>query len=185
MFRLIHRIVVLGCWGLLLAGGWYLFERRALFQPLIDEVEILKDLQLNSDPARVIGQFSGEVFQVTSPDSFRIKTSDRGIYHLRFEAVQAPREKTFQGGGHRKEGVAGLSRLILSNQVHVDLIYTNEYRLGLGMVFRGETNINLQMVKLGLARINPDQLKTLPVKEQHAFLSAQKQAQEEKVGIWK
>src|SRR6185503_1652859 len=78
-----------------------------------------------------------------------------------------------------------LSSLILSNQVHIDITATNLNRGGWGVVYVNGTNLNLKMVEAGTARINPNYLKTLPLKEQYAFLVAQKKAQGLRLGIWK
>ena len=82
----------------------------------------------------------------------------------------------------KQETKSCLSGLILSNQVKVDLISTNETHGGLGIVYLNNTNINLRLVELGLARINREYLKTLPVKEQYTFLHAEKKAEER--GTW-
>ncbi|MBU6401258.1 MAG: thermonuclease family protein [Verrucomicrobia bacterium] len=185
MFRLLHRIVVVGFWVLLVLIGWFAYEHRTRIQPVLDEIEILKHLQLTTDPSRVIARMTGEVYQITGPDSFRLRTADGVRYHLRLEAAQAPPESTPAARRWREQGARRLSHWLLSNRVEVDLVYTNEYRLGLGFAFRAGTNVNVQLVKSGLARINPDQLKNLPLREQFALLSAQQEAQTARLGMWK
>ena len=175
-------------WGLLLLGGWTLYANREVFRPLVDLVQVYREMTLVPTPQPVIGQMTGQVIQVTGADTFRVKNAAGTAFHFRVDGVDAPQfldAQTREQGRLWTQCRTNLSSLILSNQVRIDITATNVNRGGFGVVYLNGTNLNLKMVEAGTARINPNYLKTLPLKEQYAFLVAQKKAQELHLGIWK
>ena len=188
MFYTLRKIILCAFWGLLLLGGWTLYANREVFRPLVDLVQVSRQMSLVQDPQPTIGQMTGQVIQVTGPDTFRVRNAAGTAFHFRIDGVEAPQlgdAQTREQARLWKQCRTNLSSLILSNQVHIDITATNLNRGGWGFAYVNGTNLNLKMVEAGTARINPNYLKTLPLKEQYAFLVAQKKAQELRLGIWK
>jgi endonuclease YncB( thermonuclease family) len=188
MFYTIRKTILWAFWGLLLLGGWTLYANREVFRPLVDLVQVSREMSLAQTPQPTIGQMTGQVIQVTGSDTFRVRNGGGTFFHFRVDGVEAPQlgdAQTREQARLWNECRTNLSSLILSNQVRIDITATNRNRGGWGFVYVNGTNLNLKMVEAGAARINPSYLKTLPLKEQYAFLVAQKKAQELRVGIWK
>ena len=129
----------------------------------------------------------GQVIQVTGADTFRVRNDAGTVFHFRVDGVDVPQPLDAQTRDQVRlwtQCRTNLSSLILSNQVRIEITATNLNRGGWGVVYVNGTNLNLKMVEGGTARINPNYLKTLSLKEQYAFLVAQKNAQELRRGIW-
>jgi endonuclease YncB( thermonuclease family) len=188
MFYTIRKVILCTIWGLLLLGGWTLYANREVFRPLVDLVRVSKEMTLVQTPQPIIGQITGQVVQVTGADTFRVRNDAGTVFHFRIDGVDAPQlgdAQTRKQTHLWTQCRTNLSSLILSNQVRIDITGTNQNRGGWGVVYLNGTNLNLKMVEAGRARINPNYLKTLPLKEQYALLTAQKNAQELRLGIWK
>ena len=188
MFYTIRKAIVCAFWGLLLLGGWTLYANREVFRPLVDLVQVSREMSLEQTSQPIIGQMTGQVIQVTGPDTFRVRNDAGTFFHFRVDgvdALQLGEAQTREQARLWNQCRTNLSSLILSNQVRIDITVTNLNRGGLGFVYVNGTNLNLKMVEAGTAAINPNYLKTLPLKEQYAFLTAQKKAQELRLGIWK
>jgi endonuclease YncB( thermonuclease family) len=76
---------------------------------------------------------------------------------------------------------ARLSGLVLSNQVEVTMTWIDERRRGVGVVRVGPTNINAAMVESGLAKLNRDFIKPLPLTDQYALIRADRRASERRL----
>ena len=188
MFYTIRKIIICTIWALLLLGGWTLYANREVFRPLVDLVRVSREMSLVQSPQPIIGQMTGQVIQVTGADTFRVRNAEGTVFHFRVDGVEAPQlgeAQTREQARLWTQCRTNLSSLILSNQVRIDITATNLNRGGWGVVYVNGTNLNFKMVEAGAARINPNYLKTLPLKEQYAFLTVQKRAQELRLGIWK
>lgn len=71
--------------------------------------------------------------------------------------------------------------LLREENVIVELIGEDTFRRYVGLVYLNGNCVNLQLVKAGMAEVIPRDL--LP-KEKKIFLSAQKKAKKNKIGIW-
>ena len=191
MFFTLRKIIIGSFWGLILCGLGYLYLRREIFQPLVELIEVGREIEFKPQPRTPAGEFVGEVTQVTGPDTFRIKPPTGPLYHFRLEGVEVPQPWELKYKSQRvfwEESKTNLALLLLSNQVRIEVSYTNATRGGMGVVFLTDTNrgtnLNLTLVQSGHAKLNRDYVRTRPVKEQYAFLVAQQRAQEKKLGIW-
>jgi endonuclease YncB( thermonuclease family) len=186
MFHRLHRIVIWGFWSLVVTGLWFLYCHRAAMQPLVTRLQALEHVRIEPGSPGTLAELTGRVFSITGPDSFWVRDDDGTAYHLRLAGVQgavvARRGRGAATLWH--QGMTNLADLILSNRVRIDLTYTNVYRLGLGVVHLGATNVNCQVVAAGWARINAQQLRTLSVKDQYELFRAQQAAKAQRLGIW-
>ncbi|MEO8426836.1 MAG: thermonuclease family protein [Verrucomicrobiota bacterium] len=188
MFYTIRKAILCAIWGLLLLGGWRLYANREVFRPLVDLVRVSREMTFAQTPQPIIGQMTGQVIQVTAADTFRVRNAAGTVYHFRVDGVDVPQPGDAQTRDQARLWThcrTNLSSLILSNQVRIDITSTNLNRGGWGVVYVNGTNLNLKLVEAGTAQINPNYLKSLPLKEQYAFLVTQKKARELHRGIWK
>ena len=77
-----------------------------------------------------------------------------------------------------------LGQLILSNQVTIKILHTNQFRVGAGIVLLNGTNINAELVRGGLAWVNSTYAEGLPTRERKILERAEKQAVNERRGMW-
>ena len=93
-----------------------------------------------------LGEMAGDVVQVTGADLFRIRNTAGVMYYFRLDRVQTLQPWQLQTRQQRQlweQGKSNLSQLILSNQVRIDVTATNQNLGGLGIVYRGVTNVNI------------------------------------------
>ena len=73
----------------------------------------------------------------------------------------------------RDDARTRLSQWVLSNHVRVEATSLTEQRTGLGVLHVGATNVNAALVEAGLARVNRNYLKGLPLDQLYAILRAE------------
>jgi len=183
MFHFPHRLVILAFFGVLLALGFYVYQKRAIFDPLVDLAEVIR-LPRTS---RTVSQLTGKVVKVGNDYTFQMK-EDQGVnYSLRLTGLEAPEVEegnTNEVKALKESAQETLTQMILSNRVRVDLTFITEQRGGLGVAYLGETNINAALAEAGLAKVKREYLKGLPWKEQYRLIRAESKAQAKQSGIW-
>lgn len=188
MFHTLRKIVIrlfaLCVSGLVVGVGAFVYEKRAIFDPVADFIEVLK-LPAGS---KSLEQVSGQAIKVMDDYSFQLK-DDRGqLFSFRLVGLaplppQNAANKT--ATDFRQETESALRGLVLSNQVRVAVTFLNERRTGLGIAYVGETNVNAAMVEAGLGKVKREFLNGLPRQEQFALVRAESKAREKKAGLWK
>lgn len=144
-----------------------------------DNAEILEKEVRNQIPSD--RQF--RVIKVYDGDSLLVKGLDLR-FKIRMVGIDAP-----ETGGRHKPGqpYSRKSHLYLSRRVQDRSVTLKTYGLDrynrvLAEVFTGETNINLEMVKMGMAEVYkgglPPQLDAAP------YLTAQDRARRSRTGMW-
>lgn len=185
MFHVLHRIVV-GLFFLFLAGvAWFIYEQRAVFNPVADFSTALM-IRKDSEP-NIVSEVTGLVTKVADVTSFQLKSAEGQRFHVRMGGLAFPAEVSTNKFelALRDEADAKLRGLILSNQVHVSFTFVSEQRAGVGMVYLGETNVNAIMVEAGLAKPKKQYLKGLTLKQLYALVRAERAARENERGIWR
>ena len=91
-------------------------------------------------------EISGKVTRVSDGDTVWVSTG-HGRHKVRLNRIDAPESDQPYG----KESAAHLKSLIGGKQVRVEYEKLDQYGRILGIIFLGETDINLQMVKNGCA----------------------------------
>jgi endonuclease YncB( thermonuclease family) len=186
MFHTLRKIVFLILFGLLACFGAYVYHKRAIFNPLVDLVEVWQIHRKN--PTRMVGQLTGQVTKVGDELGFHVKSEQGPTYSLRLAGLEPPGDQSEKPKKAKDpievEARTILNRLILSNHVRVDLTFMSEQRSGLGIAYRGETNINAAIAEAGLAKVKREYLKGLPWKEQYKLVRAERKAQEKQSGLW-
>ena len=174
MFRLLHKLYVLFCWLVVVGLAGILYQHRSLFYPLLDLVDALRVRE--GLEQKKTGELTGKVTRVLNGDMFVLRDEHNRTYTIRLTGVDAPDYPgTNRSELHRAlESKTDLSHLILSNQVRVELTYTNESRGALGLVYLGDTNLKVLAVETGIARAAREQMNGLPLKDRYALIRAER-----------
>lgn len=125
-------------------------------------------LTLNADELR------GRVVRIADGDTITILDSANVQHRIRLDRIDAPEKKQAYGEASKKH----LSDLIGTNDVRVTWSKTDRYGRKLGVVYVGDKDINLQMVKDGYAWHYKQFCKAEPTAE------AEANARKLKVGLW-
>jgi endonuclease YncB( thermonuclease family) len=116
--------------------------------------------------------------KVFNGESFQAKNSVGDIFTVRLAGVAAPDPahplpKVRASAKASREFLAGL---VGTNTVRVDVTLTNEFRVMLGVAYRGSTNLNAACVAAGHAEFRPEFLGGVPFRARYALLQAERRA---------
>ena len=128
------------------------------------------------------GQFS--VTCVTDGDTVKVTGNDVKMI-IRLVGIDAPetsKKKNEPGQPFSRKSTKYLTSLVLNKSVEVKSYGTDRYGRTLGIVFVSEKNVNLEMVKAGLAEVYRGQpAKGLDLK---SYWNAETEAKKTGVGMW-
>jgi endonuclease YncB( thermonuclease family) len=178
MFHTLHKTVLVMFWVFLACLGIYVYQQRAVFYPLVDLAEALR-IQEGFEQ-KVSGEVIGRVVKVYDGDSFQIRDAQGKAFTIRLTGLDAPdiqrtnKAELLLAG----ESKTNLTRLILSNHVRVQITYSNDARVALGIAYLGQTNINATVVATGMAELKREYMNGLPLKERYALLRAERAAKQ-------
>jgi micrococcal nuclease len=142
---------------------------------------------LAREPIRTV---AGTVTKVSDGDTIHVTTPEKTKLTVRLYGMDAPETpKINQRTGHINkpgqpygdESWKALDAKIMGKQVRLDIIDIDRYKRMVGVVWVGNRNINLEMVKDGYAEAYLEYLKE-PYRAQ--FIQAEKEARSAKRGIW-
>lgn len=188
MFRTIRRLIILLLLALLAYAGWWAYQERARLLTLLDAGWILyHEAQGLNEPPRPRTLLSGQVTRVIDGNWFSFRPTNGLVYVFKQAAAEAPVVKSPlnpRGDPLGLESATNLSRLILSNEVVIDVLHCDERRYGQGYVYLNGTNVGVPLAEAGLAKVSRAHIKPLPFREQFALLSAERKARVTKVGMW-
>jgi endonuclease YncB( thermonuclease family) len=176
MFRQLHKGWVRFCWLALIAFAGVMYYHRSLFYPLVDLIDALRVRE--GLEQKHSGEMSGKVAGVLSGDMFILRDERGRRYTIRLTGVEAPsyelanREAQLRALASR----TNLSRLVLSNDVRVELTCTNDSRCALGIVYVGTNNINVKAVEAGIVQAKRENMRGLALKDRYALIQAQRKA---------
>ena len=131
-----------------------------------------------------------QVTKVSDGDTIHVTTPEKTKLTVRLYGIDAPETpKINQHTGHiNKPGQPfgekswkALNAKIMEKQVRLDIIEIDRYKRMVGMIWIGDRNINLEMVREGYAEAYTEFLKK-PYRTE--FLSAEREARSAKRGIW-
>ncbi|WP_437230224.1 thermonuclease family protein [Planctomicrobium sp. SH661] len=116
---------------------------------------------------------TGKVVGVTDGDTVRILIGTEEV-KVRLEGIDAPESKQAFGTKAKQH----LSDLIFDKEIELRVTGTDRYGRTIGKIFVGETDVNLQMIRDGMAwhytQFNAEE----------AFAVAQAEAKEAGRGLW-
>ena len=108
---------------------------------------------LTISASALAGQFS--VTRVTDGDTVKVAGNDEKMT-IRLVGIDAPetsKKKNEPGQPFSQKSTKHLAGLVLNKSVEIKSYGTDRYGRTLGVVFVGEKNVNLEMVKAGLAEV--------------------------------
>ena len=129
------------------------------------------------------GQFT--VGHVTDGDTIKVSGNGESKITVRLVGIDAPEtspKKSRPGQPYSKKSTKHLTSLVLNKSVEVKSYGTDRYGRTLGVVFVGGKDMNLEMVKAGLAEVYrgkaADGLNLEP------YWNAEAEAKKAEIGMW-
>lgn len=120
-------------------------------------------------------EIRGKVVSITDGDTIKVLDDlDKGVLKIRLNKIDAP-EKNQAFGQKSKQY---LSNLVFGKQVIIRFKEIDRYGRILGLIYIDGVEVNLQMVKAGMAWHYAYYDKT------PAYIEAEKKARASKVGLW-
>ncbi len=119
-------------------------------------------------------ELRGKVVRVADGDTITVLDSEKTQHKIRLDRIDAP-EKKQAFGSKSREHLAGM---VAGKDVKVEWKKKDRYGRVLGIVFAGETEVNLKMIEDGYAWHYSHFDKT------PAYAEAEKAAREAKRGLW-
>jgi micrococcal nuclease len=128
------------------------------------------------------GQFT--VGHVTDGDTVKVAGNDEKMT-IRLVGIDAPetsKKKNEPGQPFSQKSTKHLAGLVLNKSVEIKSYGTDRYGRTLGVIFVGEKNVNLEMVKAGLAEVYRGQ----PAKglDLRPYWDAETEAKKTSIGMW-
>ena len=120
----------------------------------------------NAIVGRVVGVHDGDTVTILTPTKTEMK--------IRLEGIDAPELKQPFGQKSKSE----LSAIVFGKEVEIAVLGTDRYKRTLGRITCGEINVNLEMVKRGMA------WRYEKYSKDPSLLKAQEAAKAESLGLW-
>ena len=148
---------------------------------------LLKSLSFAREPIRTI---TGTITKVSDGDTIHVTTPEKTKLTVRLYGMDAPETPKINqrtgyinkpGQPYGEESWKALEAKIMGKQVRLDIIDIDRNKRMVGVIWIGNRNINLEMVKEGYAEAYLEYLKE-PYREQ--FIRAEKEARSARRGIW-
>jgi len=152
---------------------------------------LLFSILLLSPPSyAVIRTVEGTVTRVSDGDTLQVITREGTKLRVRLYGCDAPEtekvnRRTGQiskpGQPYGEEAMQVLQSKVWKKNVRVDIVDIDRYRRMVSMIWLGNRNINLEMVREGYAEAYREYLKDA---YRSQFLDAERKAKAERKGIW-
>jgi micrococcal nuclease len=148
---------------------------------------LLVSFSFAREPIRTV---TGTVTKVSDGDTIHVTTPERTKLTVRLYGIDAPETPKInqrtghinkQGQPYGDESWKALQAKISGKQVRLDIIDIDQYKRMVGVIWVGDRNINLEMVKEGHAEAYVEYLKE-PYRAQ--FIRVEKEARSARRGIW-
>ena len=159
----------------------YRTERTCRFSYLVPYAMILLLILFISSPCAAAPY---KIVHVIDAITIKAATST-GDLDIRLVGIESPEIiKADKQAGNRPTSAARLflAKLVLNKTVDIQSYGYNVYNQMLAVVHAGDINVNLEMVKAGMARVKKD--KTPPNLDLSLFRQAEAEAREAKIGLW-
>ncbi|MCB1126394.1 MAG: thermonuclease family protein [Verrucomicrobiae bacterium] len=171
LFHKLHYAAVTLTW-LAAAGVAFLgWQYRQSFTPAVDwarAIAITKGFK-----QEISGELRGTADRILDETSFRLKTTNGALATVRLTGIQARSLSSATTREQADQAVAArrlLGELVLSNEVRVEISHVQQPGAVLGLAWVGETNVNLALVRKGVARANTEFMRGLPLDFRYALL---------------
>jgi endonuclease YncB( thermonuclease family) len=176
MFFAIRRTILVGIYLLLAAIGYYLWTQRERLDPIVIWVKAWQGRDERA--VDTLASLTGQVVRVDGMDRIQLAGANGQMWNVGATGLMPRKDRNPKARVEAERKCREyLQSVLLSNQVRVELTYTNG-RNALGLVYVGETNVNAELIKSGMARLQPQYIRFLPVNKQYPLLIADHQARE-------
>lgn len=120
-------------------------------------------------------EITGKVVSVTDGDTLTVLDSEMKQHKIRLAKIDAP-EKSQAFGKNSKQA---LSDLVFLKQVKCDHLSSDRYQRAVAVCHLGDKNINLEMVRTGMAWVYRQY-----AKNSSEYYDAEEHARQSKKGLW-
>ena len=133
---------------------------------------------------------TGTVTKVSDGDTIQVTTPEQTKLRVRLYGIDAPEmPKTnpppgyvkVHGESFGKDCKKALEAKIMGKKIRLDIMDIDKYKRMVGIIWLGNRNINLEMIREGYAKAYDEYLKE-PYRSE--FQSAQKEARSSRRGLW-
>ena len=135
---------------------------------------------LGNSHARDSNIFDFYVLNVVDGDTIKVKFENK-IKKIRLSAIDAPEMKQRSG----KESKKFLYDFIYKKKIKFHKLGIDRFGRFLGIIYLNNKDVNLEMVLNGHAWVYRKYLRTIPKKYRNLYKSAEKDAKNSKIGLWK
>ena len=144
-------------------------------------------LSFAHEPIRTV---TGIVTKVSDGDTIQVTTPEKTKLRVRLYGMDAPETPKLNqrtgrinkpGQPYGEESWKALEGKIMGKQVRLDIIDIDQYKRMVGVIWIGNRNINMEMVKEGYAEAYLEYLKE---SYRAQFIQAEKEARSARRGIW-
>ena len=125
-------------------------------------------------------EISGRVVAIADGDTATVLVAGNRQVRVRLAAIDAPERAQPFGNRSRQ----ALSTLIFGKDVIVRVTDTDRYKRTVGIIMLGETDVNLEMVRLGYAWVYRQYVINLPRAQALQYSAAEDIARQKKRGLW-
>lgn len=122
----------------------------------------------------------GEVVAVADGDTVTVLDSDKQQHRIRLAGIDAPEKRQAFGNRSRQ----ALASMVFRQHVTVDYQKTDRYGRLIGKVFANQVDINLKILRIGLAWHYKDYQGEQSVEDRAAYSEAESTARNDGVGLW-
>ena len=126
-------------------------------------------------------QLQGRVVGVSDGDTITLLTEEQRQFKVRLSGIDAPEKKQAFGNFAKQT----LSRQVFGRPVIVEWSKTDRYGRIVGRIEINGTDVNLEQVREGSAWVYTQYLKELPAADRQRYLEAEREAKEERRGLWR
>jgi hypothetical protein len=169
MFYTLHRLVKGIFWVLVLGAIYWTWLQREALEP----VYVWYDVYQNGgiDRSEPLPAVQGKGLNIIDGHTFQM-LKDKHVYTVRLSGFDIPEPPLSPAEIVREKARRDFLRsCVVSNQVHVEVTYSNVNSL-LGVVYSGATNVNIHFLTNNLSHFNRAYVKSMPRDVQYRFFSA-------------
>lgn len=131
----------------------------------------------------------GKVIRILDGDTIEIKNDQGKNVRVQLAYIDAPDKdsKTGEAQPLHQESMNALGKIIRDKEVIIESLGVDRFQRIEGIIFLDKLNVNLDMVRSGMAEIyNPVRVNPKAYDQRYitAFLDAEKLAKSNKTGVW-
>jgi endonuclease YncB( thermonuclease family) len=150
---------------------------NALLKSALTLVVLTGALAFNSAAAKALG---GKVVSVTDGDTITLLDSANSQHKIRLAGIDAPEN----GMPFRNRAKRYLSDIVAGRVVEVEVGKTDRYGRRVGKVVVEGQDVNLEMIKAGLAWHYKAYEREQPKADRLVYAAAEDQARANRIGLW-